>query len=108
MYATIAVLAALQEGGAGPGMLPIIIQFAAIIAIFWFLLIRPQRKAQKQHKEMLATLQKGEDVMTDGGILGTVIHLTEDRVTIKTAENTRIVVARPKIQRVFRKAEGKE
>jgi len=49
---------------------------------------------------MIARLQKGDEVMTEGGILGSVIHVTEDRLTIKTAENTRIVVARSKIARV--------
>ena len=88
------------EGGGGAGI-ALLIQFGAIIAIFWFLLIRPQRQAQKRHQEMVAALKKGDQVMTDGGIIGEVVHLREDRITIKTAENTRLVVARPKIARVF-------
>lgn len=102
---TIAIAALLQVPE-GPGLTPILIQFAAIIAIFWFLLIRPQRKAQKQHQETLAQLKKGDHIMTDGGILAEVVHLTDDRVTIKTAENTRLVVARGKIQRVFKEKVG--
>ncbi|MGQ0563358.1 MAG: preprotein translocase subunit YajC [Gemmatimonadota bacterium] len=84
-----------------PSMLPFLLQFAAIIAIFWFLLIRPQRKLAQKHKETLASLKKGDEVMTSGGIVGTVVHLTEDRVTVRTDKETRIVVARAKIERVF-------
>jgi preprotein translocase subunit YajC len=96
----LALLAAPRENGAGAGMV-LLIQFALIILIFYWLLIRPQRKAQQRHREMLAALRKGDEVMTDGGIIGDVIHIKDDRVTIRTAENTRLVVARPKIARVF-------
>jgi preprotein translocase subunit YajC len=100
---TMATVAVLQQGG-GAGMV-LLIQFAAIIAIFYFLLIRPQRKAQQRHREMVAALKRGDEVMTEGGVLGEVIHIKDDRVTIKTAESTRLVVARPKIAQVFT-AEG--
>ncbi len=50
-------------------------------------------------------MKKGDDVMTDGGIVGEVIHLKEDRVTVKTANDTRVEVARGKIARVFGKQE---
>ena len=84
-----------------PSMLPFLIQFAAIIAIFWFLLIRPQRRRAQQHQQLLSALKKGDEVVTEGGIIGEVVHLKEDRITLKTAENTRIVVARGKIARVL-------
>lgn len=84
-----------------PSMLPFLIQFAAIIGIFWFLLIRPQRKMAQKHREVLAALKRGDEVMTEGGIIGSVVHLAEDRITLKTAENTRLVVARQKIARVL-------
>jgi preprotein translocase subunit YajC len=94
-------IAAAQTPSAGQGFLPMILMWGGIIAIFYFLLIRPQRQAQKKHQAMVAALKKGDDIMTDGGILGQVIHLADDRITIKTAENTRVVVARSKIQRVI-------
>lgn len=96
----LAMLAAPREGGSA-GMV-FVIQLAAIIAIFYFLLIRPQRKLQKQHQEMLAALKRGDEVMTEGGLIGEVVHLTEDRVTIKSGD-TRVVVARGKILRVLKK-----
>jgi preprotein translocase subunit YajC len=56
---------------------------------------------QQQHQQMVATLKRGDEVMTDGGIIGTIVHLAEDRITLKSGENTRIVVARGKIARVL-------
>jgi preprotein translocase subunit YajC len=84
-----------------PSMLPFLIQFAAIIAIFWFLLIRPQRRRAQEHQKLLSALKRGDEVMTEGGLIGEVVHLKDDRITIKTAENTRVVVARTKIARVL-------
>jgi preprotein translocase subunit YajC len=83
-------------------LMPMIIMWTAIIAIFYFLLIRPQRKAQQRHQEMVKGLKKGDEVMTDGGILGQVVHLRDDRVTVRTAGDTRVEVARVKIARVLR------
>lgn len=95
----LALLQAPPQGGGSPGLL-LVIQFIALIAIFYFLLIRPQRKAAKRHQEILAALKRGDKIMTDGGILGEVVHISEDKITIKTGES-RIVVARGKIARVF-------
>lgn len=77
-----------------------LVQMVAIFAIFYFLLIRPQRKEQKRHKEMVGALKKGDDVVTAGGVIGTVIHAEPDRVTIQTAEKTRLVVEKARISRV--------
>jgi preprotein translocase subunit YajC len=85
----------------GRGMTVMLIYIVAFLAIMYFLLLRPQRKAQQKHLSMVSQLKKGDDVITDGGIIGSVVHLADDRVTIKTAENTRIVIARPKIARVL-------
>lgn len=76
------------------------IYLVAFGLIMWLLIIRPQRKVQERHKQMVAALKKGDEVMTDGGIIGSVVHLTDDRITLKT-ENTRLIVARSKIARVF-------
>lgn len=100
MYNTLMLLMAAPEGGQ-TSLMPMIIMWGAIIAIFYFLLIRPQKKAQERHQNMVEGLKKGDDVMTDGGIVGQVIHLKEDRVTVKTANDTRVEVARGKIAKVF-------
>lgn len=94
------LLVASAEGGQG-SLMPMIIMWTAIIAIFYFLLIRPQRKAQERHQAMVAGLKKGDEVMTDGGVIGEVIHLKDDRITIRTANDTRLEVARGKVAKVF-------
>ncbi len=82
------------------GTLIFMIQMGAIFAIFYFLLIRPQRKEQQRHQELIRAVKKGDTVVTAGGIIGTVVHAQEDRITIKTDESTRIVVERARIARV--------
>ena len=94
------MLQAAQRTGR-PSILPFVIQMVAIIFIFYFLLIRPQRKIAQKHQQVLANLSKDDEIVTDGGIVGTVVHIAEDRVTIKTAESTRIVVMRAKIAKVL-------
>lgn len=84
--------------GAGAGTV-MFLQIAAMVAIFYFLLIRPQQKEAKRHREMLAALKKGDEVVTNGGIIGTVVHAAEDRLTIKTGD-TRLVVLRGRVAQV--------
>jgi preprotein translocase subunit YajC len=90
-----------QQPAAGRTGAVMMIYLVAFIAIMWFLILGPQRKMQKKHQAMISAVQKGDEVMTEGGVIGTVVHLTDDRLTVKTGDNTRIVVARAKIARVF-------
>jgi preprotein translocase subunit YajC len=95
------MLAIMASAEGQTSLMPMIIMWTAIIAIFYFLLIRPQKKAQQRHQALVQGLKKGDEVMTDGGIIGQVIHLKEDRVLLRTGTDTRIEVARVKIARVF-------
>lgn len=92
-------LLAIQAAPGGASPYGTLFMFGAIFVIFYFLLIRPQRKQQKEHSEMVGSLARGDEVATIGGIIGKIIHLTEDRVTIKTADETRLEVERTKIGR---------
>lgn len=103
--AVLALLAAPREGG--NATLIFVLQMGAIFAIFYLLLIRPQRKEQERHRRMIEELKKGDEVVTSGGIIGKVIHAQEDRLTIKTGENTRIEVERGRIARVVSDASPK-
>lgn len=90
-----------QPGQQGSGALMVVVlQIAALVGIFWFLLIRPQRQQQKKHQEMLKAMKKGDEVVTGGGIVGRIVHLKEDRVTIESAES-RLIVERERIVRVI-------
>lgn len=91
-----------REGGSG--MTVFLIQAILIIAIFYFILFRPQRKERQRHQEMLQKLAKGDRVMTNGGIIGQIVHATEQELTIRTAENTRLVVDRGHVARKFAEA----
>lgn len=84
-----------QGGNPGATMF----MFAAIFAIFYFLLIRPQRQQQKRQDEMIRALSKGDEIATIGGIVGKIVHLTDDIVTIRTAQDTRLEIERSKVGR---------
>ena len=83
------------------GFLPLVIMFA----IFYFLLIRPQQKKAKQHKELLGGLKKGDRVVSSGGLHGTVTGLTEDVVTMEIAPKVRVKVSRASISGFMAKGE---
>ncbi|MGD2154557.1 MAG: preprotein translocase subunit YajC [Gemmatimonadales bacterium] len=87
-----------QGGGSAAGTL---IMLAMFVAIFYLLLIRPQRQQQKRHQQMVQDLRRGDEVATIGGIVGKIIHIKDDRVTIKTGEDTRLVIERDKVARRF-------
>ena len=69
---------------------------AIIFAIIYFLMIRPKVRQERRHREQIAQLKKGDEVVTAGGVVGEVIHIKDDRVTIKSGES-RFVVMRDRI-----------
>lgn len=95
-----------EQGGGGA--MGTVIMLAAFIGIFYFLLIRPQRQQQKRHDQMVKALRRGDEVATVGGIVGRIVHIKEDRITIKTADDTRIVVERDKVARKLSAGEEEE
>ncbi len=81
------------EGGAGllsSPLLPIIL----MLGIMWFLMIRPQQKKQKEHREMLSNLKKGDMVVTSGGIHGRITGVTDTVLTLEIADKVRVRVGR--------------
>ncbi len=87
----------LGGGGAGAG-LGFLIPLALMFAIFYFILIRPQQKKQRDHQSMLKALKTGDQIVTAGGIYGTIIDIDEHKVKIKIADNVKIELARPSVQ----------
>jgi len=81
------------EGGSG-SMLPLIIFLVLIFGLFYFVMIRPQRKRQKEHESMVQQLQKGDKVITAGGIYGVIESTSEDSIVLKVESGTTIRVAR--------------
>jgi preprotein translocase subunit YajC len=79
-------------GGAGgfAGFIPLILMFV----IFYFLLIRPQQKRTKEHRQMIANLKKGDRIVTSGGIHGRITGMDESTLTVEIADKVRVKVAR--------------
>jgi preprotein translocase subunit YajC len=100
---------AMGSGGAGGGQssgLSAFIPLIIIFAIFYFLLIRPQQKKSKEHKQILSALKKGDRVVSSGGLHGVITGLADDVVTMEISPKVRVKVSRGSIAGVLRKAEG--
>ena len=92
----------LSGGGLG-GLMPIVL----VMVIFYFLLIRPQQKRAKQHKEMLAAIRRGDKIVTSGGLTGTVVKVVDDSDTVEVeiAKDVKVHVVRAMIADIRGKTE---
>ena len=81
------------------GFLPIILMFV----LLYFLMIRPQMKRAKEQKAMIEALQKGDEVVALGGLVGKIIELSDQYATIEVAPETKLVVQRPAVQMLLPK-----
>ena len=79
-------------GGQGGSQYMSIVMLVAIVGIFYFLMIRPQQKRAKDHKNFLESLKKGDKIITSGGLYGTITGITDDAITIEIAEKVRVKV----------------
>ena len=91
----------------GSALFIFLIQIAAFIGIFYFILIRPQRQQAKKHEELLKSVKRGDEVVTSGGIVGEVVHVKENLLTIKSGE-AKLVVERERIAKVTTRAAAAE
>jgi preprotein translocase subunit YajC len=87
------------QGGGMESMLLIVLMFV----VLYFLMIRPQMKRAKEHKAMIEALQKGDEIVTAGGVLGRVSKLNENYITLEIANNVEIQVQRPSVQVILPK-----
>ena len=91
-----------QAAGASPGSdLMTFLPMIAIFVVFYFLLIRPQQKRAKETKAMLEALQKGDEVVTAGGLVGKIAKLTDQYAAIEIAPNVEISVQRAAIAQLL-------
>lgn len=79
-----------------------------LIVLFYFFLIRPQSKRHKQHKEMVSALQKGEEVVTTGGLLGKITKVGDNFITLEISRDVSIQVQKNSVQSVMPKGTIKE
>jgi len=87
-------------GAGGMGLFGAVLPFVLIFVLFYFLLMRPQQQRQKRLKGMLSALKKGDHVVTGGGMIGTVVALSKDVVTLQVAEKVRVKILRDSITEV--------
>ena len=109
LLAKLPVLLGSAEGGSAAGgsgqMVTTFITFGLVILIFYFLIIRPQNKKQKDAKKMIEALKKGDKVVSIGGIHGTVVSVKDQAVVVKVDDNTKLEFTKSAISSVV--AEGK-
>lgn len=97
-YAEAAPAAAQQ-----PDLLGALFPFFILFAVFYFLLIRPQAKRAKEHKNMVAELGKGDEVVTNGGLFGKIIEVGDNSITLELAENVEVKLERAAVAKVMPK-----
>jgi preprotein translocase subunit YajC len=93
-----------QGGGAG-GALGMLMPMLIIFAIFYFMLIRPQQRKEKERQKMIADAKTGDRVIFGGGILGTISNVKDNLFVVKVADNVKIEVLRGSVSRVLDKGE---
>ncbi|WP_281646267.1 preprotein translocase subunit YajC [Parendozoicomonas sp. Alg238-R29] len=77
-------------GAAGPGMVGQLVMLGGFVLIFWLLIWRPQSKRAKEHKTLLESISKGDEVVTTGGIVGKVVGVADDFVTLQVSSNVEL------------------
>lgn len=92
-------------GGSGSGLLTFLM-FGSVFAIFWFMILRPQKKQQDQRKAMIEALKRGDKVITSGGLFATVRDVKADRVVATIGDNIKVEIAKHAINGVLESEEG--
>lgn len=89
-------------------MIGTVVMFGLIFVIFYFMIIRPQQKRQKERQKMLDALEKGDKILTSGGIYGTVVGIEEKVVLVQIADNVKVKVDRGSVGNVLKEAKPEE
>lgn len=98
------LIAMAPQGGSGGGgsLVSTLIMFGAIFAIFYFMIIRPQQKRAKEREQMLSNIQKGDKIVTSGGIHGTIVGLEEKTCLVQVSDNVKIKMERSAIATILK------
>lgn len=107
---TYALFAMAQPSGGSPegSLVSTLIMFALIIGIFYFMILRPQQKRQKERQKMLEAVKKGDKVVTSGGLHGTIAGLDDKTVLLQVADNVKMKFDRTAITGIMREGDGQE
>ena len=91
-----------EQAAAAPSPLTMLLPFAVMFIIFYFLVFQPQSKARKEHDRMVKNLKKHDEVVTTGGLFGTVVNVKPESITLKIDENVRVEVEPSAIVRLVK------
>ena len=94
-------------GGGSANPIASLLPFVLMFAVLYLLILRPQMKKQKNQQKMIDELQKGDEIVTSGGIHGTILNLKDDIIVLKLAENVKIELSRAAVSRVKNKEQEK-
>lgn len=97
------ILMAPSPDGGGGNLMSTLIMFGAIFLIFYFMIIRPQQKRAKEREKMLSNIEKGDKVITSGGMHGTISGLDEKTVLLSISDNVKVKVERSAITTIISK-----
>lgn len=90
------------------GMIASFFPFILIFIVFYFLLIRPQQKQRKEHEEMLKTLAKNDEVVTTGGVHGTIVNVKETTVVLRIDDNAKLEIEKYAVAQIKKKRSAAE
>lgn len=85
-----------------PGPMAMLVPFAMMFLIFYMLVFRPQSKARKEHTQMIKNLKKHDEVVTTGGMFGTVVNVKPESITLRVDENVRIEIEPSAVTRLVK------
>ncbi len=91
--------------GEGPSLLTSFIPILLLFVIFYFLLIRPQQKKQKQHQELISNLRRGDKIVTNGGLYGSVVDVKDHVIVLKIADDVKVELVKNAVATVIEKRE---
>ncbi len=95
------------SGQPGSGMGIFLLQMLGILGIFYFLIIRPKVRQERQHRERIERVKRGDQITTAGGIVGEVVHVKDNKLTVKSGES-RLVIKRERIAEIISPGEAEE
>ena len=96
------------QGEGGAGMTSTLVMFGLIFVIFYFMIVRPQQKRQKERQKMLEALKKGDKVQTAGGIQGIIMGIEDKTVLVQIADGVKVKVDRGSVSVLLREGEAIE
>ncbi|MFO7736450.1 MAG: preprotein translocase subunit YajC [bacterium] len=90
-----------QQACGGDSIVSMILPFALIFGVFYFLVIRPQKNQQKKHEQMIESMRKGDDVVTNGGIYGKIERVLDDKLKLEVAPKVTITIKKSSVASVI-------